>query len=145
MKREWTDSQKQAIYANGGSVIVSAAAGSGKTAVLVERVISMIIDEENPIDADRILVVTYTRAAASELKERLYSKLSELIKKDPYNKNLQRQQSLLNKAHISTIHGFCSSVVKEFFYTLNIERNFRIADEGELSLIKSDALKLTLD
>ncbi len=145
MKREWTDSQKQAIYANGGSVIVSAAAGSGKTAVLVERVISMIIDDENPVDADRILVVTYTRAAASELKERLYSKLSELIKKDPYNKNLQRQQSLLSRAHISTIHGFCSSVVKEFFYTLNIERNFRIADDGELSLIKADALKLTLD
>lgn len=145
MKREWTDSQKQAIYANGGSVVVSAAAGSGKTAVLVERVISMIIDEENPVDADRILVVTYTRAAASELKERLFSKLCELIKKDPYNKKLQRQLSLLNKAHISTIHGFCSSIVKEYFYTLNIERNFRIADEGELSLIKADALKLTLD
>ena len=145
MKREWTDSQKQAIYANGGSVIVSAAAGSGKTAVLVERVISMIVDEDNPIDADRILVVTYTRAAASELKERLYAKLSELIKKDPYNKNLLRQQALLSKAYISTIHGFCSKVVKEYFYTLNIERNFRIADDGELTLIKADALKLTLD
>ncbi len=145
MSRQWTDSQLQAINASGGSVIVSAAAGSGKTAVLVERVISMITDEEKPVDVDRILVVTYTRAAASELKERLHSKLSELIKKDPFNRNLLRQQSLLNKANISTIHGFCSSIVKEYFYTLNIERNFRIADDGELSLIKADALKLTLD
>ena len=145
MSRKWTDSQLQAINASGGSVIVSAAAGSGKTAVLVERVISMITDEKNPVDVDRILVVTYTRAAASELKERLHSKLSALIKKDPYNRNLLRQQSLLGKANISTIHGFCSSIVKEYFYTLNIERNFRIADDGELALIKADALKLTLD
>ncbi len=141
----WTDSQRQAIYAKGGSVIVSAAAGSGKTAVLVERVISRITDTENPIDADKILVVTYTRAAAAQLKERLTKKLSELIKEDPFNKHLLRQKTLLNKAHISTIHGFCSSVIKEFFYVLNIERNFRIADDSEIALIKSDALRLTLD
>ncbi len=145
MKRQWTDGQRQAIDAKGGSVIVSAAAGSGKTAVLVERVISRITDNENPIDADRILVVTYTRAAAAELRERLVSKLNELIKNDPFNKDLLRQKSLMSKANISTIDSFCSSVVKEFFYVLNIERNFRIADESELMLIKNDALKLTLD
>ena len=144
-KREWTDSQKQAINAKGGSVIVSAAAGSGKTAVLVERVITRITDKKNPVDADKILVVTYTRAAAAELKERLVSKLSELIRNDPFNKDLLRQQSLMSKANISTIDSFCSSVVKEFFYLLNIERNFRIADDSELLLIKKDALKLTLD
>ncbi|MBR2714611.1 MAG: UvrD-helicase domain-containing protein, partial [Ruminococcus sp.] len=94
MKRTWTKSQQQAIDASGGSIIVSAAAGSGKTAVLVERVISMITDEDNPVDADRILVVTYTRAAASELRERLYSKLDELLKEDPFNKTLLRQQAL---------------------------------------------------
>lgn len=145
MKREWTTSQKQAIDCKGGSVIVSAAAGSGKTAVLVERVISRLTDENNPIDADKLLIVTYTRAAAGELKERLYNKLSELIAKDPFNKALLRQQTLLSKANISTIDGFCSSIVKEFFYVLDIERNFRIADESELKLIKQDALKLTLD
>ena len=145
MKRNWTDAQKQAINAQGGSIIVSAAAGSGKTAVLVERVVSMITDSEHPVDADRILVVTYTRAAAAELKERLHSKLSELISADPFNKALLRQQTLLNKACISTIDSFCSSIVKEFFYVLDIERNFRIADESELMLIKRDALKLTLD
>lgn len=144
-KREWTDSQRMAINAKGGSVIVSAAAGSGKTAVLVERVISMITDIENPVDADRILVVTYTRAAAAELRERLQNKLNELIRNDPFNKALLRQQSLMSKANISTIDSFCSSVVKEFFYLINIERNFRIADDSELSLIKNDALKLTLD
>lgn len=145
MKREWTKSQKQAIDAKGGSIIVSAAAGSGKTAVLVERVISRIIDKENPVDADRILVVTYTRAAANELKERLTNKINELVKLDPYNKALLRQQSLVNKASINTIHGYCSSLVKEFFYELDIDRNFRIAGDGELEIIKRDALKLTLD
>ncbi|MBQ8539628.1 MAG: helicase-exonuclease AddAB subunit AddA [Ruminococcus sp.] len=145
MAREWTKSQKQAIDCKGGSVIVSAAAGSGKTAVLVERVISRLTDPSNPVDADRILVVTYTRMAAQELKERLYKKLNELVKADPFNKALLRQQTLLSKANISTIDSFCSSVVKEFFYVLNIERNFRIADDSELRLIKNDALKLTLD
>ncbi len=145
MKRVWTENQRQAIDAKGGSIIVSAAAGSGKTAVLVERVISMITDTENPVDADKILVVTYTRAAAAELKERLNQKLNELIVKDPFNKALMRQQSLLSRACISTIDSFCSSIVKEFFYVLDIERNFRIADESELTLIKKDALKLTLD
>ncbi len=145
MAREWTKSQKQAIDAKGGSIIVSAAAGSGKTAVLVERVIQRIIDPENPVDADRILVVTYTRAAATELKDRLTKKISELVKNDPFNKSLLRQQSLLSKAHISTIHGFCSSIVKEYFYVLDIDRNFRIAEDGEMMLIKKDALRLTLD
>ena len=121
MAREWTKSQKQAIDCKGGSVIVSAAAGSGKTAVLVERVISRLTDPVNPVDADRILVVTYTRMAAQELKERLYNKLNELVKADPFNKMLLRQQTLLSKANISTIDSFCSSVVKEFFYVLNIE------------------------
>lgn len=144
MSRKWTSSQSQAINCKGGSVIVSAAAGSGKTAVLVERFVTLITDPENPIDADKILVVTYTRAAAAELRERIYSKLSEMIKAEPFNKALLRQQALLSKTVISTIDSFCSSVVKEFFYVLNIDRNFRIADDSELSLIKNDAVKLTL-
>ncbi len=145
MSRVWTDNQKNAINVNGGSVIVSAAAGSGKTAVLVERVISMITDRDNPVDIDRILVVTYTRLAAKELKDRLNNKLYELLRKEPDNKNLLRQQALLNKAMICTVDSFCSSLVKEYFYVLDIERNFRILEKGELDLIKNDALKLTLD
>ncbi len=143
--RNWTDNQRSAISAHGGSVIVSAAAGSGKTAVLVERVIRIITDEQRSIRADRLLVVTYTRAAAAELRERLSAALSERIAADPTNRFLLSQQTLLSKAHISTVDSFCSSLVKEYFYLLDIDRNFRIADDSELSLVRDDALKLTLD
>ena len=145
MSRVWTENQSNAITARGGSVIVSAAAGSGKTAVLVERVIRMITDEKNGVRADRLLVVTYTRAAAAELRERLSLALSERIAADPTNRFLLTQQTLLSKANISTVDSFCSSLVKEYFYELDIDRNFRIADESELSVIRDDALMLTLD
>ena len=145
MKRNWTEHQLDAITARGGSVIVSAAAGSGKTAVLVERVIRLITDTENGVDADRILVVTYTRKAAAELKGRLKEALTECIKKDPSNAFLLRQQSLLSKAHISTVDSFCMSLCKEYFYLLDIDRNIRIADAGELSVLRGDAMRLTLD
>ncbi len=145
MSREWTPAQKNAIEVSGGSVVVSAAAGSGKTAVLVERAIRMITDTENPIPVDRILIVTYTRDAAAQLKERLTIALNELLKKNPTDLNLLRQKALLPKANISTIDSFCSSIVKEYFYKLDIDRNFRIADDSELDAIKADAMKLTLD
>ncbi|MBQ0097481.1 MAG: helicase-exonuclease AddAB subunit AddA [Oscillospiraceae bacterium] len=145
MSREWTPAQKNAIEVSGGSVVVSAAAGSGKTAVLVERAIRMITDVENPIPVDRILIVTYTRDAAAQLKERLTIALNELLKKNPTDANLLRQKALLPKANISTIDSFCSSIVKEYFYKLDIDRNFRIADDSELDSIKADAMKLTLD
>lgn len=139
----WTEHQLDAITARGGSVIVSAAAGSGKTSVLTERVVRMIT--EDGIDADRILVVTYTKAAAAEVRGRIRSALAQLIRQSPDNPALLRQQALLNKAHISTVDSFFSSLVKEFFYVLNIDRNFRIAETGELSLLQADALNLTLD
>ena len=145
MERKWTDNQKNAIEARGGSVIVSAAAGSGKTAVLVERVIRLITDTENGVDADRLLVVTYTRKAAAELRTRLREAISKCIRNDPSNPFLLRQQSLLSKAQISTVDSFCMSVVKEYFYLLDIDRNIRIADDGELSVLRSDAMRLTLD
>ena len=145
MKRNWTDHQLDAITARGGSVIVSAAAGSGKTAVLVERVIRLITDTENGVDADRLLVVTYTRKAAAELKSRLKEALTDCIRKDPSNAFLLRQQSLLSKAHISTVDSFCMSLCKEYFYLLDIDRNIRIADTGELSVMRGDAMRLTLD
>ncbi|MBQ6413538.1 MAG: helicase-exonuclease AddAB subunit AddA [Ruminococcus sp.] len=145
MKRNWTEHQLDAITARGGSVIVSAAAGSGKTAVLVERVIRLITDTENGVDADRLLVVTYTRKAAAELKSRLNEALTDCIRKDPGNAFLLRQQSLLSKAHISTVDSFCMSLCKEYFYLLDIDRNIRIADTGELSVMRGDAMRLTLD
>ena len=145
MKRNWTEHQLDAITARGGSVIVSAAAGSGKTAVLVERVIRLITDTENGVDADRLLVVTYTRKAAAELKSRLKEALTDCIRKDPSNAFLLRQQSLLSKAHISTVDSFCMSLCKEYFYLLDIDRNIRIADTGELSVMRGDAMRLTLD
>ena len=145
MKRNWTEHQLDAINARGGSVIVSAAAGSGKTAVLVERVIRLITDTENGVDADRLLVVTYTRKAAAELKSRLKEALTDCIRKDPSNAFLLRQQSLLSKAHISTVDSFCMSLCKEYFYLLDIDRNIRIADTGELSVMRGDAMRLTLD
>lgn len=139
----WTKHQLDAITARGGSVIVSAAAGSGKTSVLTERVVRMITQEG--VDADRILVVTYTKAAAAEVRGRIRDALTKLVRESPDDPALLRQQALLNKAHISTVDSFFSTLAKEFFYILNIDRNFRIAETGELELIKADALNLTLD
>ncbi|MGN0559071.1 MAG: helicase-exonuclease AddAB subunit AddA [Acutalibacteraceae bacterium] len=141
----WTDNQQNAINARGGSLLVSAAAGSGKTAVLVERIISMITDSKNPVDADRLLVVTYTRAAAKEMRDRICDRIDELLKINPYDSNLRRQQMLMNNAHISTIHSFCSDFVRENFYLLDISNDFRIADDGELKMLKHKAMETSLD
>lgn len=138
--KQWTVEQLDAINAHGGSVVVSAAAGSGKTAVLVERIISKITDQENPVDADRLLVATFSRAAATEMVERIGQRLSSLIAKDRNNKFLQRQQTLLAKANISTIHSFCLNLLKENSELLDIDSAFRLADESELSVIAADAL-----
>jgi ATP-dependent helicase/nuclease subunit A len=145
MKRNWTDNQLDAITARDGSVIVSAAAGSGKTAVLVERCMRLLTDPVRQVDADRLLVVTFTRAAAAEMKDRLSRALGEMIRSTPDNAGLIRQQRLLQKAKICTVDSFCSSLVKEFFYLLDIDRGFRVADDGELSVIRADAMRMTLD
>lgn len=142
---KWTENQQNAINARNGAVLVSAAAGSGKTAVLVERVIDMITDSDKPVDADRFLVVTYTRAAAGEMKDRIAARLEELLKIDPLNENLHRQQLLLGRAQISTIHSFCSDLVREYFYTLDIPADFRIAEEEELAVIKNAAMQNVLE
>ena len=104
-ERSWTPAQADAIHARGGTLLVSAAAGSGKTAVLVQRVIERITDEQNPSDADRLLVVTFTKAAAAEMRERIAQQLSRMLAEDPSNTALQRQQILLGGAHISTVHS----------------------------------------
>ena len=147
MTREWTQSQLDAVGARGGCVIVSAAAGSGKTTVLVERCMRMLTDPDpqRRVDADRIMAVTYTRAAAAELKSRLSKAIAELIRSVPDSADLIRQQRLLTKAQISTVDSFCASLAREYFYLLDIDRNFRVGDEGELNVLMADAMRLTLD
>lgn len=142
---KWTESQKDAITARGGTLLVSAAAGSGKTAVLVQRVIERITDRENPVDADRLLVVTFTKAAAAEMRGRIESAVSELLERDPFNVRLQRQQILLSRAHISTIDSFCSDLVKEDFYLLGVSPDFRILDDGEMAVLRTEAVTRVLD
>lgn len=136
-KMKFTPSQEDAINAKGGAILVSAAAGSGKTRVLVERVIRRLTDEENPLDADRFLIVTFTNAAAAEMKKRISDAVDERLSKDPDNTVLRRQQLLLPRANISTVHSFCSNTVRENFYVLNINQDFRIADDSETSAIKN--------
>ncbi len=140
MCRRWTPQQKNAIYATDGSVLVSAAAGSGKTAVLVERVINLITRDDNPIDVDRLLIVTFTRAAAAEMRQRISKALTSLLENDPYNPHLLKQKQLLYNASISTIDSFCGDTVREYFHCLKVSRDFRIADEGELALVSNQAL-----
>ncbi len=144
MSTKWTDNQLLAINARGGDVLVSAAAGSGKTAVLVERVLQMITDPVNPVSIDRLLIVTYTRAAASQLKDRISSKLSELILANPDKRHYRRQLFMLPRAHISTVDSFCSEICREFFHELNIKRDYKIAESGQLSVISAAALEETL-
>lgn len=143
--REWTQDQKNAINVRNRTILVSAAAGSGKTASLAQRVINKITDKNNPSDADKLLIVTFTKAAAAEMKDRIASLLSDMIEENPKNISLRRQQSLLKNANICTVHSFCSNIVKENFYKLGISPNFRIADDNEISIIEEKAIKKVLD
>ena len=141
----WTNAQQNAIDSRKGTVLVSAAAGSGKTAVLVERVMERLCDPEHPTDADRLLIVTFTKAAAAEMKSRIALRLSAMLEQSPGNKQLKRQKVLLQRANISTIHSFCSRIVKEFFYKLNISPEFTIGDDSQLSLFRREAVEAALE
>ncbi len=145
MKRNWTEAQKDAISARGGNILVSAAAGSGKTAVLVERVTQRILDKENPVNADRFLIVTFTRAAAGEMRERIDAAISALIAENPEDSRLVNQKILLSAAQICTIDSFCSSLVRENFNLLELSPDFKIADEGELSILSAEACDKTME
>ncbi|MDD5952549.1 MAG: helicase-exonuclease AddAB subunit AddA [Oscillospiraceae bacterium] len=140
----WTPAQQDAIDARRGTVLVSAAAGSGKTAVLVERVIQRLCDPVAPTDADRLLIVTFTKAAAAEMKERIGARLSALLEASPGDPLLKRQQMLLRRAQISTIHSFCSRVLKEHFYKLGLSPDYTIADDSELSLLRAQSAEAVL-
>ena len=136
---KWTKEQQNAIEKKGSNILVAAAAGSGKTAVLVERIIRKIIDDK--IDIDKILVVTFTNAAASEMRERILDAIYKKIEENPEDENLQRQVILLNKASISTIDSFCLDIIKNNFYEIDISANSRIADETEMLLLKQDVIE----
>lgn len=134
----WTREQLAAINVRDKSVLVSAAAGSGKTAVLVERICNRITDTDNPADIDSFLVVTFTRAAAAQMKEKISAKLWEYLEKDPGNEHNKKQLVLINKADITTIDSFCLRIVKEYFSLLDIDSDFTIGDKGMIELIKAD-------
>lgn len=142
----WTPEQQDAIDARKGTVLVSAAAGSGKTAVLVERLIQRITDKENPVDADRLLVVTFTKAAAAEMKERAEKAVSNLLKNTPNDAHLQRQQMLIHQMNVSTIDAFCSKLCKDYFYKLDIAPDFKIiSDKQKIEMIDKAISKVLLD
>lgn len=140
MEANWTREQMRAINERGCNLLVAAAAGAGKTAVLVERIIRMITDEQDPVDIDRLLVVTFTNAAATEMKERIGDAIERTLEENPDSKRLQRQYTLLNRACITTIHSFCMEVVKNNFHCVNVDPNFRVADQTETVLMKMEAL-----
>ncbi len=147
---DFTNEQLSAINTKECDLLVSAAAGSGKTAVLVERIMSYIAprtgDKEiEPVDIDRLLVVTFTDAAASEMRERIEAALIKRQEEEPENDNIHRQTLLVNKASISTIHSFCSYVIKKYFFLQDIEPNFKIADNAESSLLKAEILEQILE
>lgn len=141
----WTREQQQVIDLRKRNILVSAAAGSGKTAVLVERIIHMITDREYPVDIDRLLIVTFTNAAAAEMRERIGSAIEKALLKQPGDEHLQRQLTLIHNAQITTIDSFCLYVIRNHFHEIDLEPNFRIGDEGELKLLKEDVLKEVLE
>ena len=118
----WTKQQQKVIDQRDADILVSAAAGSGKTAVLVERIIQKITDEKHPIDVDHLLVVTFTKAAAGEMKERIMAALDEKVREFPGNQHFVKQLSLIHKAQITTIHSFCMNLIRDYFYVLGIDR-----------------------
>ena len=140
----WTKEQQQVIDLRKRNILVSAAAGSGKTAVLVERIIHMITDAKNPVDIDRLLIVTFTNAAAAEMRERIGAAIEKALLEKPEDEHLQRQLTLIHNAQITTIDSFCLYVIRNHFHEIDLEPNFRIGDEGELKLLKEDVLKQVL-
>ena len=145
-KSKWTEAQARAISENRSNLLVAAAAGAGKTAVLVERIIRKITHADNPVDIDRLLVVTFTNAAAAEMRERIGAALSKVLdeadrEKRTDTRNIQRQLALLGKASITTIHSFCLDVIRNNFHAIDLDPSFRISDDTEALLLRMEALE----
>lgn len=145
MATQWTKEQQQVIDLDNRNILVSAAAGSGKTAVLVERILKKMTRQEHPVDIDKLLIVTFTRAAAGEMRDRLMTALEKQLETDPDNEHLQRQQTLIHNAQITTIDGFCSYVIRNYFHMIDLDPGFRIGNEGEIKLLKQDVAKEVLE
>ena len=148
MATNWTSEQKAVIDLRDCNILVSAAAGSGKTAVLVERILSLLMDERYPAEIDRMLIVTFTNAAAGEMRDRIRERLEEKLEEElepGMMEHLQRQSALLQNAQISTIHSFCQYVIRNYFHTIDLDPDFRIADDGEQKLLQSDVLEQLLE
>lgn len=137
---QFTPEQQKVIDLRDKNILVSAAAGSGKTAVLVERILGLILDETKPVDIDRLLIVTFTNAAAGEMRERIGAAIEERLSKEPENRHLQRQATLLHRALITTIDSFCLFVIKNNFNEIGLDPGFRVADGGEVELLKQDII-----
>ncbi|MDD4600139.1 ATP-dependent helicase/nuclease subunit A [bioreactor metagenome] len=137
----WSDKQMEAITARRQNVLVAAAAGSGKTSVLVERIIQRITDDNDPLDVDKLLVVTFTNAAAAEMRARIGAAIAEALKQQQGSRHLERQLVLLNSSSISTIHSFCQTTVRQNFHILDLDPKFRVAGEAECALLKNDVLQ----
>ena len=136
----WTEDQRRVIEARGENILVSAAAGSGKTAVLVERIMGLILDRQNPADVDELLVVTFTRAAAEEMRERIRRALENALKRSPRDARLMKQLSLIHTASITTIDSFCMQVIRSHYEEADLDPSFRVGEEGELQLMRQDVL-----
>ncbi len=145
MAEKLTKEQRQAVENRGGKLLVSAAAGSGKTKVLVERLMGYILSPADPANIDDFLIITYTKAAAAELRGKIAAKLSELIAENTANRHLQQQLQRLYLAKISTVHGFCTDILRQYAYQLDITADFRVADESECLLIQQKALEQVLE
>lgn len=141
----WTEEQQKVISLRNRNILVSAAAGSGKTAVLVQRILSKIMDKEHPVDIDKLLIMTFTRAAAGEMRERISKVLEQALYDEPDNEHLQRQVTLIHTAQITTIDGFCSYIIRNYFHLIGLDPGYRTADEGELKLLKGDVLKTLIE
>lgn len=141
----WTKEQQKVIDLRDRNILVSAAAGSGKTAVLVERIITMLTADKNPVDVDQLLIVTFTEAAAAEMKERIRAAIEKKLSEDPENEHLKQQETLIHNAQITTIHSFCLSVIRDHFHAIDIDPGFRIGEEGELKLLRHDVLEEVLE
>lgn len=141
----WTKAQKKVIDTRDKNLLVSAAAGSGKTAVLVERIINMISEGENPLDIDHLLVVTFTNAAAAQMRDRIGKALDKKLLDNPNNIHVRKQASLLQSAYITTIHSFCLNIIRNYFHMIDLDPSFKIADESEITLMKSDIISDVLE
>ncbi|KMZ52482.1 helicase-exonuclease AddAB subunit AddA [Dorea sp. D27] len=145
MSIAWTEEQRKVIDLRDRNILVSAAAGSGKTAVLVERIIAMLTDAKHPVSVDSLLIVTFTEAAAAEMKDRIREAIEKKLEADDTNEHLKTQATLIHSAQITTIHSFCLSVIRDHFHAIDIDPGFRVGEEGELKLMKHDVLGQILE